>query len=63
MVTIRPRSALRHDAPRPEPVEKRTAPIDYGHYVEKQLAAAVDSILNVLGTSFARVAGAQMSLF
>ena len=47
----------------PEPVEKRSAPIDYEHYVEKQLAAAADSILPVLGTSFERVAGQQMSLF
>ncbi len=47
----------------PEPLGKRTAPIDYEHYVEKQLAAAVDSILPLLGTSFSRVAGAQLPLF
>jgi DNA polymerase-2 len=47
----------------PEPLEMRTAPIDYDHYVEKQLAAAVDSILPVLGTSFERVAGKQLALF
>ena len=47
----------------PEPLEKRTAPIDYEHYLEKQLAAAVDSILPVLGTSFERVAGSQLPLF
>jgi len=47
----------------PEPLEKRTEPLDYAHYVEKQLAAAVDSILPLLGTSFERVAGAQLALF
>ena len=47
----------------PEPLEKRSAPIDYEHYVEKQLAAAVDSILPLLGTSFERIAGSQLSLF
>jgi DNA polymerase-2 len=47
----------------PEPIERTTAPIDYEHYVEKQLAPAADSILPLLGTSFERVAGRQMSLF
>jgi DNA polymerase-2 len=47
----------------PEPLEKRSAPIDHDHYVEKQLAAAVDSILPLLGTSFEKIAGAQLSLF
>jgi DNA polymerase II len=47
----------------PEPLEMRTAPIDYRHYVEKQLAAATDSILPVLGTTFERVAGTQLALF
>lgn len=47
----------------PEPVEGRTAPLDYAHYLEKQLAAAVDSLLPLLGTSFDRVAGAQLRLF
>lgn len=47
----------------PEPLEKRTEPLDYAHYVDKQLAAAVDSILPLLGTSFDRVAGAQLTLF
>lgn len=47
----------------PEPAEGRTAAIDYAHYLEKQLAAAVDSLLPLLGTSFERVAGAQLRLF
>ena len=47
----------------PEPLEKRTEPLDYAHYLDKQLAAAVDSILPLLGTSFERVAGPQLTLF
>ena len=47
----------------PEPVSLRTAGIDYAHYLDKQLAPAVDVVLGQLGTSFARVAGTQLSLF
>ena len=47
----------------PEPVSVRTAAIDYAHYLEKQLAPAVDVVLGQLGSSFARVAGTQLSLF
>lgn len=47
----------------PEPPSRRSASIDYVHYVEKQLAPAIDVVLPLLGTSFARVAGAQLSLF
>ena len=47
----------------PEPIEKRAAPIDHGHYIDKQLAPACDVVLPFVGTSFARVAGAQTSLF
>ena len=47
----------------PEPLSKRSAPVDHAHYVDKQVAPAVDAVLSVLGTSFARVAGAQMRLF
>ncbi len=39
------------------------APIDYHHYVDKQLAPVCDVVLTVLGTSFERVAGAQLALF
>ncbi len=39
------------------------ARIDYDHYVYKQLAPACDVVLSVLGTSFERVAGAQLGLF
>ena len=47
----------------PEPLEKRSAPIDYAHYIEKQLAPACDVVLPFLGTSFDRIAGTQTSLF
>jgi len=47
----------------PEPLEKRCAPIDYAHYIEKQLAPVCDVVLPFLGTSFDRIAGAQTSLF
>jgi DNA polymerase-2 len=46
-----------------EPIGRRMAPIDYAHYVDKQLAPATDVVLPLLGTSFERVAGAQLSLF
>lgn len=39
------------------------APIDYHHYVDKQLAPACDVVLTVLGTSFERIAGTQLALF
>jgi DNA polymerase-2 len=47
----------------PEPVEKRTAPIDYAHYLEKQVAPACDVVLPFLSTSFEKIAGTQTSLF
>ncbi len=47
----------------PEPASMRTAPLDHGHYLEKQLAPACDVILPLLGTSFEAVAGAQQRLF
>ncbi len=47
----------------PQPVEKRTAPIDYAHYVERQLAPAGDTVLAFVGESFMRLGGRQLSLF
>ena len=47
----------------PEPVGLRTAPLDYSHYLDKQLAPAVDVVLRLLGTSFDREAGNQLPLF
>lgn len=47
----------------PEPVELHVSPIDHAHYRDKQLAPAADALLQCLGTSFARIAGDQLSLF
>jgi DNA polymerase-2 len=47
----------------PEPLDARAAPIDHDHYVARQLAPVCDVVLPFLGTSFARIAGAQRSLF
>ena len=47
----------------PEPKALRTAPIDYDHYLGKQLAPVCDVVLLPLGTSFERIAGAQTTLF
>ncbi|MBX7194336.1 MAG: DNA polymerase II [Sandaracinaceae bacterium] len=49
----------------PLPIEQLTrgTPIDYAHYLDKQLAPACDVVLPLLGTSFARLCGTQLSLF
>jgi DNA polymerase-2 len=47
----------------PEPIDRRSAPIDHAHYLEKQLAPACDVVLPSLGMSFEAIAGAQRSLF
>jgi DNA polymerase-2 len=47
----------------PQPVHARHAPLDYTHYLDKQLGPALDVVLRLLGTSFDREAGAQLSLF
>ncbi|MGK0441532.1 MAG: DNA polymerase-2 [Pseudohongiellaceae bacterium] len=46
-----------------EPVNGQTSGIDYQHYLEKQLAPAVDSVLYFLGDSFDNVTSQQMSIF
>lgn len=47
----------------PEPVELPHARLDYEHYLSRQLAPVADVVLQFLGTSFAAVAGRQLSLF
>jgi DNA polymerase-2 len=47
----------------PEPLSERSAPVDLGHYLEKQLAPVCDVVLPFLGTSFEKIAGTQRSLF
>ncbi|WP_343585475.1 DNA polymerase II [Herbaspirillum sp.] len=47
----------------PEPLEKRSAAIDYGHYLERQLAPVADAILVFVGDSFASATSPQRELF
>lgn len=47
----------------PEPLECRSAPIDYGHYVGKQLQPVADAILPFLDDDFERLLSGQMMLF
>lgn len=47
----------------PEPIEQLHSAPNYQHYREKQLAPAADGILQFLGTSFADITDAQMSMF
>lgn len=47
----------------PEPPDARTAPVDVDHYLVKQLAPVCDVVLQLVGTSFERIAGTQTSLF
>ncbi|HEV8337482.1 MAG TPA: DNA polymerase II [Candidatus Polarisedimenticolia bacterium] len=49
----------------PQPEGYRESPIDYEHYVEKQLEPVADALLSHLGTSFRAILGGerQMDLF
>ena len=47
----------------PERLDGRSAPIDYAHYLDKQLAPVCDVLLPFLGTSFEKIAGKQTTLF
>jgi DNA polymerase-2 len=47
----------------PEPLETRHAPIDYEHYLTKQLEPVADAILPFIGDSFARLTSPQQALF
>ena len=49
----------------PEPVGDLTAPPDYAHYIEHQLAPIADAILRFLGTDFETVMQTrkQLALF
>src|SRR5690606_30188741 len=50
----------------PEPLASGTmvqSPIDYNHYVERQLAPVADGILHSLGLSFAELTKPQLNLF
>lgn len=46
-----------------EPAEKPLAPLDYQHYVDRQLAPIADGILGFVGSSFGALTDQQMDLF
>jgi DNA polymerase-2 len=47
----------------PEPIEKLQSPLDYSHYLTRQLAPAVDPILGCLDTNFEKITGKQLEMF
>ncbi len=47
----------------PEPLEDRHSPLDYQHYLDRQMAPVVDSILHFLGQSFAQLVNPQQDIF
>jgi DNA polymerase-2 len=47
----------------PEPLELRRAPIDYAHYLSKQLQPIADAILPFVDDDFATLIGGQLQLF
>jgi len=46
----------------PEPLNYRQSPIDYQHYIDKQLKPIANSILGFLGEDFDRIVSVQMQL-
>lgn len=47
----------------PEPLENRRSPIDYQHYLSRQLQPVADAILPMIGDSFAALIDQQLALF
>ena len=47
----------------PEPLETRRAPIDYDHYISRQLQPVADAILPFVQDDFATLVGRQLGLF
>jgi DNA polymerase-2 len=47
----------------PEPLETQRSPIDYDHYVTRQLQPVADAILPFLGDDFATLTSLQQTLF
>ncbi|MCQ4294591.1 DNA polymerase II [Pseudomonas stutzeri] len=47
----------------PEPLETRSSPIDYDHYVSRQLQPVADAILPFVGDNFASLVDGQLGLF
>jgi DNA polymerase-2 len=47
----------------PQPLELVTAPIDYAHYIERQLQPIADAILPFVGDDFTQLTSPQQTLF
>jgi DNA polymerase-2 len=47
----------------PEPVASRRSPIDYQHYLDRQLAPVADSVLQFVNLSFSTITARQQDLF
>jgi DNA polymerase-2 len=47
----------------PQSIDMPPLPLDYEHYIDRQLMPVVDGILNLLGDSFARLTDQQLGLF
>lgn len=47
----------------PEPLEARRSPVDYNHYIERQLKPIADAILPFVNDRFARLIDVQLDLF
>jgi DNA polymerase-2 len=47
----------------PDPLEIRSAPIDYDHYITKQLQPVADAILTFVDDDFSTLVGGQLGLF
>lgn len=47
----------------PQPVEKHTAPLDYEHYIERQIKPVADAILPFIGLDFDALIGGQGDFF
>jgi len=47
----------------PQPLENRTAEVDYEHYLSRQLQPVADAILPFLGDDFSRLVSGQQDLF
>ncbi len=47
----------------PEPLQRHISPIDYQHYLDRQLSPVADGILYFIGDSFHRITDDQMTLF
>lgn len=47
----------------PQAIEHQSSPIDYQHYVEKQIRPIAEGILPFIGLSFDEITGAQLALF